>query len=374
MEKKRYFVIGFRKIHSAEEYKNKVLGHNHRIRKYIKNPHRNIDWNKTPNNIVLQGLKYKKADELIESANKKIKERNEKRKKKARRLKKEAAFAFEVIVDCTPDPSWTESDYVRYLEDALDYLKQRFDGQELVSAVIHKDEGKPHLHAVFSYFNEKEARWNQRGLRKSKATDLNALLDDFKKQVGRKYGLERGEGKELAAPILREAEKRARVVTVETTKDSPIPFLRKKEQKRVRVVPFKAIGEIATSLENERKKAVYEVRHLREELDKKKEEVRKLRERVDGLENKVKKLTPLEKALIAATKENAELEAKVAELKEMVAKWKEIAVEERTQRMCEDTQARIRQNRDFYKKGMLEAMEREYKEKKKAKEGRTWSR
>ena len=89
MQKEKYFFIRFRKIKTAEEYKNKIVGHNYRNRKYIKNPHSNIDWECTDHNIILQDLKYKNADELIKVG-------NNNRKGKARRLKKGSTFAFEL--------------------------------------------------------------------------------------------------------------------------------------------------------------------------------------------------------------------------------------------------------------------------------------
>jgi len=67
----RYFVIGFRKITSAEEYKNKILGHNHRNRNY--KDRININTSKSKNNIILSPLKYKSANNLIDTANQIIK-------------------------------------------------------------------------------------------------------------------------------------------------------------------------------------------------------------------------------------------------------------------------------------------------------------
>ena len=167
----KYFVVGFRKIKTKEEYKNKILGHNHRNRNY-KNSHENIDKTKTQNNIILQDLKYENANELMNHGNNNL-------KSKSRKLKKNSAFAYEMIIDCTPDENWSEQDYIRYLKDAYKYLKERFEGQEIVSAVIHLDESKPHLHVVFSYFNTELGKWNQRNLMQQKKNRFKFYLKRF---------------------------------------------------------------------------------------------------------------------------------------------------------------------------------------------------
>ena len=149
----RYFVLGFRKIKTSEEYKNKIVGHNHRNRNY---PNRlNINTSKSKDNIILSPLKYKSANNLIDTANqiikeenKKIKERNKsvadkKQKGKLRRgLKKGSSFAFEILVDCSKIEGWNENNYIEYLKEAERFFRDRFKGQEVLSSVIHLDESK----------------------------------------------------------------------------------------------------------------------------------------------------------------------------------------------------------------------------------------
>jgi len=317
MKKERYFVIGFRKIRTAEEYKNKVAGHNHRNRHYIKNKHNNIDWERTPNNIVLQNLKYKTADELIEAG-------NNSRIGKARRLKKGAAFAFEVIVDCTPREDWTEQDYIRYLTDALEYLKKRFKGQEIISAVIHLDEGKPHLHVVFSYFNTELGKWNQRGLMQKKLTDLNRILDDFKKEVGAKYGLERGKGKQLDKPLKRELAKKIRKVEVKQG-------LFKTEIKKV-IFTSDAVS-VIKNLDKKYKQAIYENEHLKTELTKVKRENKELAEKVLKYDNRIQHLEKENAQYKEAAKKFADALIRIKKLEKELELWKQAALKERERRL-----------------------------------------
>ena len=211
----RYFVIDFKKINTQEAYKNIVAGHNNRNRNY---PNRlNINTSKSKNNIVLSPLKYKSASELIDTANQiikeeniKIKERNKKikdeeQKEKLRRgLKKGSAFAFNIVVDCSVIPGWQESNYIEYLKEAEKWLRNRFEGQEVISSIIHMDESKPHLHISFSYYNIDLNKWNQRELRDKKLTDLNLILKDFERDIGKKYGLVKGDNAKLKQEIKKE--------------------------------------------------------------------------------------------------------------------------------------------------------------------------
>ena len=201
----RYFVIGFRKIKTAEEYKNKIAGHNHRNRNYKNRI--NIDTSRSKDNIILQKLKYRTADELIDTANQIITEENEnikkrnegidkEQKEKLRRgLKKGSSFAFEILVDCSKIKNWKNENYTEYLKEAEQFFRDRFEGQEVLSSVIHLDESKPHLHLTFSYFNTNLKKWNQREMRDKKLTDLNLILKEFEEKIGAKYGLKKGDNK-----------------------------------------------------------------------------------------------------------------------------------------------------------------------------------
>ena len=92
--------------------------------------------------------------------NEKIKKRNEsvidkKQKEKLRRgLKKGSSFAFEILVDCSKIEGWNENNYIEYLKEAEQFFRDRFEGQEIISSVVHMDESKPHLHITFSYYNK----------------------------------------------------------------------------------------------------------------------------------------------------------------------------------------------------------------------------
>jgi len=184
-----YFVIGMRKIKTDEEFKNKIVGHNHRTRTY-KNTHLNINVDKTKHNINLTPLQFHNEEEIRDYAKKRL-------KKGKRQLQKNKAFAFEILVDCSKVQGWTEAYYIDYLVKAEEWVKNRFKGQKVVSSVIHLDEGKPHLHLTFLYFNEELGQWNQKQMYKDKLTDLNKILADFERDIGAKFGFKKGKTKNL---------------------------------------------------------------------------------------------------------------------------------------------------------------------------------
>jgi len=184
-----YFVIGMRKIKTNEEFKNKIVGHNHRERTY-KNTHLNINPDKTKHNIHLTPLEFRNEEEIRSYTKKHL-------KKGKRQLQKNKAFAFELVVDCSKVPGWTEDYYIDYLVKAEEWFRNRFAGQKVVSSVIHRDEGKPHLHLTFLYFNEELGQWNQKQMYKNGLTDLNKILAEFERDIGAKYGFKKGKTKNL---------------------------------------------------------------------------------------------------------------------------------------------------------------------------------
>ena len=207
---KRYFVIDLKKYGGAEAYKN-IIGHNMRNRNYKNRG--NIDTEKSPQNIILTEPEHQRWEDymaecnaLIEKKNaelKKLKKENKEKgikeeikEKYRKKLRHGQSDFFSIVVDSSVVEGWNEEDYIKYLKEAEKWLRERFSGQKLLYSVIHRDEKKPHLHIAFSYFNDDDARWSQKRLAQSKATDLDTLLNDFEEEIGKKYGLQRGESLE----------------------------------------------------------------------------------------------------------------------------------------------------------------------------------
>ncbi len=297
-----YFVIGFRKIKTAEEHKNKIAGHNHRNRNYKNRP--NIDTTKSKNNIILSPLKYKSASVLIDTANQIIKEENVKTKKKnegiedekqkeklKRGLKKGSAFAYEILIDCSKIEGWENKDYINYLQEANDWLQNKFEGQEVLSSVVHMDEGKPHLHITFSYFNNILKKWNQRGLKDKNLTNLNYLLKDFEREVGQKYELKKGGNDELKERLYYGLAK---------GKEFKIKTGFFTSKKRVLLDKQQLIKNINKVVNKARK--IGEVERLKEELLKTKKEIEEIKKGGErGSQARVRTTIPTATARVSAT-------------------------------------------------------------------------
>ena len=204
---KRYFVIDLKKYAGAEAYKN-IIGHNMRNRNYKNRG--NIDTQKSQENIILTEPEHQRWEDymaecnaLIEKKNaelkrikKEIKEKGLKeeiKEKYRKKLRHGKSDFFSIVVDSSVIPDWKTEDYIEYLKEAEKWLRERFAGQKILASVIHMDEKKPHLHLTISYFNDDDARWSQKRLAQNKATDLDTLLKEFEEEIGKKYGLSRGE-------------------------------------------------------------------------------------------------------------------------------------------------------------------------------------
>jgi hypothetical protein len=320
-KKMNYFVIDFKKIENAEAYKNVIVGHNFRQRTYKQNPHNNINPKRTKDNIILSPLLFRSERELMEYAKKNL-------KKGKRQIRKNAAKAFSIVVDCSEMDGWTENDYIRYLEAAHDFLIKRFTeewGLLNLGATIHMDEKKPHLHIAFSYFSEKEGAWIQKKLKQKNVTDLNKLLNDFEKEVGKKFNLTRGKG-EINKPLKKELSKH--VKTLETRK-----FIFFKEQHKI--IESKDAVKAIKSLNDKHKKALYENENLKQKLTESNNRIKELETYKSDFLEAVERIKTLERELKTKDKKITELESKVKE--------KEQELENKTNEISQLEQALLRE-------------------------------
>ena len=285
MAKANYFVIDFKKYGGSEAFKN-IMGHNLRKRHY--RDRANIDPARSADNIVLARTDQTWA-EYMDECNAKARENG------GRKLRNGSADFFSIVVDASVIDGWSDTDYIRYLKDAEAWLRERFKGQKILASVIHVDEKKPHLHFTASYFNEDRGRWSQKYLAQQKATDLNAMLDDFERDIGQKYGLHRGES-------AKEKAKKEILTAIKIEKEEPTPLQRlmgKKPRYYIAGSDHKHLArlgrEIAIAQRAIKEQAVHQLAYklkeenLRkeEELHKKEEELSETREKLKSAEWKV---------------------------------------------------------------------------------------
>lgn len=144
-----------------------------------------IDREKTAENYVLQ---------TSESFNKDVKERIASLKLE-RTPRKDAVVMCQALV--TSDREFfdqlTQEQERRFFEDAFEFVKARYGAENIVSAIVHKDEKTPHMHVNFVPVTP-DGRLSAKSLLTRES--LRELQGGFYMQVGAGYGLKRGESRE----------------------------------------------------------------------------------------------------------------------------------------------------------------------------------
>lgn len=219
--------------------------HNQRKREGISHTNPDIDWNRSGENYDLhntEGINYYKAIQArIASLN----------LKKA--VRKDAVLLCGFIITSDTDffkslgPEATR----KYFIDSYKFLKNRYGPENVVAATVHLDEATPHMH--FEMVPVVDGRLSAKSL--FTKTELKKLQTDFHREVGAKYGLERGiEGSparhiETARLKLETAEK-ARTAAIQEQEKAQEEAKKLEEQKKALVTEIKALKGV-------KKKSIY---------------------------------------------------------------------------------------------------------------------
>ncbi|WP_126152571.1 MobV family relaxase, partial [Paracoccus haematequi] len=140
----------------------------------------NADTRRTPDNTVLVGGDTSQAvlDAWKERAPEKI--------------RSNAVHGLEYFVGGSPEAlkAMSRQEQDAYFADALDWLKARHGAENVLSAVIHRDETTPHM-TVMTIPLDERGKLNARAIVGSRER-LSAMQTDFAERVGKVHGLERG--------------------------------------------------------------------------------------------------------------------------------------------------------------------------------------
>lgn len=158
-----------------------ISNHDTRAKESKTNP--DIDYEKSKQNYNLS------ENEL--TYHQKIKERiSELPLKKA--VRKDAIVMAQVLV--TSDKSFfdgiSQEKQKDFFQDSYNFLAEQYGKENIVSAIVHMDEKTPHMHFNFIPATE-DGRLSAKEILTPKT--LGKQHDEFYQQVGKKYGLERGE-------------------------------------------------------------------------------------------------------------------------------------------------------------------------------------
>lgn len=158
-----------------------ALGHNYRERDTP-----NADQERKDDNLVLKGPTT--GQEVMEAWDARAPEK----------IRKNAVHALEYFVGGSPEKmhamSRTEQD--AYFRQALDWFEKRHGAENVLSAVVHRDETTPHMQVLVIPLDAR-GKLNARELVGGKET-LRQMQTDFARDVGQPFGLERGQERSRA--------------------------------------------------------------------------------------------------------------------------------------------------------------------------------
>lgn len=147
----------------------------------------NIDWEKTDQNIYLVRKNNWKRIIDIELRKHNIKKR------------KDAVLLIDSIYTASPEviATWNKETLESYFKDCLEFHQKHFG--LVINAVIHLDETTPHLHVDdIPLIQKEDGSWKLSAKEViGNRSKMSKTQSDFYKEVGKKYGLERGEEKSL---------------------------------------------------------------------------------------------------------------------------------------------------------------------------------
>lgn len=108
------------------------------------------------------------------------------------KIRANAVHGLEYFIGGSPGAlnAMSREDQDAYFRRALDWLEERHGKENVLSAVIHRDEATPHM-TVMTIPLDHQGRLNARALVGDRGK-LSAMQTDFAERVGKPHGLERG--------------------------------------------------------------------------------------------------------------------------------------------------------------------------------------
>ena len=108
------------------------------------------------------------------------------------KIRANAVHGLEYFIGASPEAmhAMSRAEQDAYFESALDWLKERHGAENVLSAIVHRDESTPHM-SVMTIPLDGHGKLNARALVGNRHK-LSAMQTDFAKEVGLEHGLERG--------------------------------------------------------------------------------------------------------------------------------------------------------------------------------------
>ena len=182
--------MSYQVIH-VQKLKGSAIGgveiHSEREREGVSHTNPDIDWSKTEQNYQLhepalhaRGTYARRIDDRLREAG-------------IARVRKDAVKLCGVVISSDREffAQLSAEQQREFFQRSYDFMVARYGKENILSAVVHMDETTPHMHLYLVPITQdnrlccKEI-FDKRG--------LAALHDEFYREVGKAYGLERGEG------------------------------------------------------------------------------------------------------------------------------------------------------------------------------------
>ena len=109
-------------------------------------------------------------------------------------IRKDAVVMCQIMVtsDATFFKNITPQKEKEFFQKAFDFIADRYGRENIIAATVHKDEKTPHLHVNFTPIHEGKLAAKTLFDRKG----LHNLHNEFHRNVGQTWGLQRGESRE----------------------------------------------------------------------------------------------------------------------------------------------------------------------------------
>lgn len=152
----------------------------HMMREHPSKTNIDIDYERSKDNVVLVD-----AGNLKEKVQTRIDELH------LKKCRKDAVKCVDFLVTGSPESmkAMSEKQQQQYFEKSLKWLKSRYGSENVMYAVVHRDEATPHMDVGIVPVT-KDGRLSAKSIFTKK--ELTAIQDDFQKAVAQHYGLERG--------------------------------------------------------------------------------------------------------------------------------------------------------------------------------------
>jgi hypothetical protein len=195
-----------------------------------------------------------------------------------------------------------------FFEDSYRFIKEQYGEQNIVSAIVHMDESTPHMHINLVPVTKDNRLCAKDIFSKGKLTKLH---DDFYKAVGKQWGLERGETREVKQKHLEVQEYK-----IKTSDDKIKQQDQRMKEQRSEVKQIKKESRQAKT-----QNAAVKVENIKTRADtlltkrSAKKSKQKLSEVTQELSNKAEKLSDASERVTMASQEIKMLETKLDSLK-----------------------------------------------------------